>query len=322
MAARAYVGRREPRYGENLARYYEECRDRDWCLTHTLVESADRSLERPRRAIRSVRRAAAGARNRCGPRGARRQDALDADAVRQRAFRRSVLSATARRRALCTQFCVADGCARSEIHLPRNVRRRPQHLRPAAQFAATTKRTRSRFSTTCCAVGACLHQRDIEIFKQRPDTHARICAPASDNSRDGEATFSCGSRDAYRGGHRTQRLTSRAGADRRAGRECGADQRPGARGHARGDVGPTRGLPHRSLAATLWVLMPQVQLRAADGYPPAQRQRLIMTPTEGDFANPEIAALSRKYLRGKESLGARSRAAIQARVGHDWRTLW
>jgi 4-hydroxyphenylacetate 3-monooxygenase len=44
MAARTYLGRREPRYAENIARYYEECRDRDWCLTHTLVDpQIDRS---------------------------------------------------------------------------------------------------------------------------------------------------------------------------------------------------------------------------------------------------------------------------------------
>src|SRR5271167_4048909 len=44
VQARAYLGQREPRYGENLLRYYEEARERDWCLTHTLVDpQIDRS---------------------------------------------------------------------------------------------------------------------------------------------------------------------------------------------------------------------------------------------------------------------------------------
>ncbi|MGH7965053.1 MAG: 4-hydroxyphenylacetate 3-hydroxylase N-terminal domain-containing protein, partial [Candidatus Binatia bacterium] len=37
-------GRREPRFGEHLTRYYEACRDNDLCLTHTLADpQIDRS---------------------------------------------------------------------------------------------------------------------------------------------------------------------------------------------------------------------------------------------------------------------------------------
>ena len=36
--------RRERRFGENLVRYYEDCRENDWCLTHTLADpQVDRS---------------------------------------------------------------------------------------------------------------------------------------------------------------------------------------------------------------------------------------------------------------------------------------
>lgn len=37
-------GRRETRFGENVVRYYEECREQDLCLTHTLIDpQIDRS---------------------------------------------------------------------------------------------------------------------------------------------------------------------------------------------------------------------------------------------------------------------------------------
>jgi 4-hydroxyphenylacetate 3-monooxygenase/anthranilate 3-monooxygenase (FAD)/4-hydroxyphenylacetate 3-monooxygenase len=43
-AIRGLLGRRTPRYGENAWRYYELCRERDLCLTHTLVDpQLDRS---------------------------------------------------------------------------------------------------------------------------------------------------------------------------------------------------------------------------------------------------------------------------------------
>ena len=35
---------RNPRFSANLMGYYEDCRDHDWCLTHTLVDpQVDRS---------------------------------------------------------------------------------------------------------------------------------------------------------------------------------------------------------------------------------------------------------------------------------------
>ena len=85
--------------------------------------------------------------------------------------------------------------------------------------------------------------------------------------------------------------------------------------------GTTRGLPHRSLAATLWVLIPQAQMRAAEVIRQLSGSGLIMTPTERDFANPEIAGYLDKYLRGKDTIGARSRAAVQTRMGHDRRAV-
>src|SRR5581483_2773148 len=42
--AHSAIGRPNPRFGHNVVRYYEQCRDNDWCLTHTLVDpQIDRS---------------------------------------------------------------------------------------------------------------------------------------------------------------------------------------------------------------------------------------------------------------------------------------
>ena len=40
----ADLGRRDRRFADNMEHYYLECRERDWCLTHTLVDpQVDRS---------------------------------------------------------------------------------------------------------------------------------------------------------------------------------------------------------------------------------------------------------------------------------------
>src|SRR2546429_3796819 len=36
--AAPFLAERQPRYGENLVRFYEDCRENDLCLTHTLVD--------------------------------------------------------------------------------------------------------------------------------------------------------------------------------------------------------------------------------------------------------------------------------------------
>jgi anthranilate 3-monooxygenase (FAD) / 4-hydroxyphenylacetate 3-monooxygenase len=74
-------------------------------------------------------------------------------------------------------------------------------------------------------------------------------------------------------------------------------------------LGATKSMPHRSLAATLWVLIPQAQMRAAEVIRQLSGSGLILTPTEKDFANPEIAAYLDKYLRGKDTT-ARDRVQL------------
>ena len=61
---RYFLAAREPRFGDNIARYYQECRERDLCLTHTLVDpQMDRSkgpdaFRAPRERIAPVRQLA------------------------------------------------------------------------------------------------------------------------------------------------------------------------------------------------------------------------------------------------------------------------
>ncbi len=67
--------------------------------------------------------------------------------------------------------------------------------------------------------------------------------------------------------------------------------------------------PPRAISATLWVLIPQSQVRAIQLIRELSGSGLIMTPTENDFANPEIATYLEKYLRGK-NLSARDRVQL------------
>ncbi len=61
----------------------------------------------------------------------------------------------------------------------------------------------------------------------------------------------------------------------------------------------SQGQPIRTLASALWVFIPQAQMRAAEVIRQVSGSGLIMTPTEKDFANPEIASHLERYLQGK-----------------------
>lgn len=74
-------------------------------------------------------------------------------------------------------------------------------------------------------------------------------------------------------------------------------------------VDTTRVISHRALAATLWILIPQSQMRAAEVIRQLSGSGLIMTPTEKDFANPEIAGYLEKYLQGR-NVAARDRVQL------------
>jgi aromatic ring hydroxylase len=65
----------------------------------------------------------------------------------------------------------------------------------------------------------------------------------------------------------------------------------------------------RALAAALWVFIPQTHLRAAEVIRQLSGSGLIMTPTEQDFRNPDIAPYLERYLQGK-NLKARERVQL------------
>ncbi len=64
-----------------------------------------------------------------------------------------------------------------------------------------------------------------------------------------------------------------------------------------------------ALAASLWVFIPETQMRAAQVIRQLSGSGLVLTPTEQDFDNPEIAPYLKKYLQGK-NVGARQRVQL------------
>ncbi len=64
----------------------------------------------------------------------------------------------------------------------------------------------------------------------------------------------------------------------------------------------------RTLASALWVYCPQAHVRAAQVIREIGGSGLIMTPTEKDFAHPEIGPLVERYLQGR---GVDARRRVQ-----------
>ena len=55
---------------------------------------------------------------------------------------------------------------------------------------------------------------------------------------------------------------------------------------------------------------PMVHQKAVDALRLIGSSGLIMTATEADFANPEVAPLIRRYLRGRDGVGAADRTRV------------
>ena len=84
-----------------------------------------------------------------------------------------------------------------------------------------------------------------------------------------------------------------------------------ARRRRRWRCGATRALPHRSLAATLWVLIPQAQMRAAEVIRQLSGSGLIMTPTRERFRQSrDRAHTSKNICSGKDAVAARDRVQL------------
>lgn len=65
----------------------------------------------------------------------------------------------------------------------------------------------------------------------------------------------------------------------------------------------------RIVASTVWVFIPEAQMRVAEIIRQLSGSGLILTPTEKDFRNPEIAHYLEKYLQGT-NLAAQQRVQL------------
>jgi 4-hydroxyphenylacetate 3-monooxygenase oxygenase component len=308
-AARAYIGSRDARYADNLLRYYENCREHDWCLTHTLVDpQIDRSkgpAEQgdPFLVLRLVRETDRG----IVVRGAKMLSTLAPFANEL-----WVGPFYPRRRgeepyALCFAVPIdAPGLkfiCREPYDTGGSRFDRPLTSRFDEEDALAV------FEDVLVPYERVFINGDVEIFNgvlSRTPGYAQLQGIVRGLMKlRFLAGLAChlaetiGRADAVHVQAALGELV--ANAELVAGLVAAAGQEVA--------HGLTRALPHRSLAATLWVLIPQAQMRAVEVIRQLSGSGLIMTPSEKDFANPEIARHLEKYLRGK-GVGARERVQL------------
>jgi 4-hydroxyphenylacetate 3-monooxygenase oxygenase component len=306
---REYLGRRDSRYGENLFRYYEECREHDWCLTHTLVDpQIDRSkgaAEQPDpfATLRVVRETDRG----LIVRGAKMLSTLApfANEIWVGPFypRRPGEEPYALCFALPMDTPGMKFICREPYDAGRSAFDRPLSSRFDEEDALAV------FDDVEVPYERLFINADIETYNgvmQRLPGYAMLQGVirgmvklrflAGLACRVAEAI---GRADAIHVQAQLGELV--ANAELVAGLV-----RAGA---AEVVAGATKAMPHRALAATLWVLIPKAQMRAAEVIRQLSGSGLILTPTEKDFANPEIAAYLEKYLQGKDVL-ARDRVQL------------
>jgi 4-hydroxyphenylacetate 3-monooxygenase oxygenase component len=307
--AHAFVGRREARYGENLVRYYEEVRDRDWCLTHTLVDpQIDRSKgpaeqDDPFAALRLVRETDAG----IIVRGAKMLSTLApfANEIWVGPFypRRPGEEPYALCFAIRMDTPGLKFICRETYDTGRSRFDRPLSSRFDEEDALAV------FDDVLVPWERVFINGDVEIFNSlmaRTPGYAMLQGSIRGMVKlRFLAGLACHLAEAI-GRAETPHLQAQIGETVANAEALSGLIRAGAH-----EVtwGATRGAPHRSLAATLWVLIPQMQMRAAEVIRQLSGSGLIMTPTEKDFAHPEIGAYLEKYLRGK-NLGARDRVRL------------
>lgn len=300
-AAHAYLGRREKHYGENVRRYYEACRDNDWCLTHTLVDpQIDRSKgpaaqPDPFAALRLVRETDRG----IVVRGAKMLSTLApfANEIFVGPFypRRAGEEPYALCFALPMDTPGMKFVCREAFDSGRSSFDRPLSSRFDEEDALAI------FDDVEVPCERVFINGDIEIFNgilPRTPGYAPLQATIRGMVKlRFLAGLACHLAEAI-GRNEAIHMQAQLGelvanAEMVAGLVRAAAQEVA--------LGASQAMPHRALAATLWVLMPQVQVRAIEVIRQLSGSGLIMTPTEKDFANPEIATYLEKYLRGKDT---------------------
>ena len=308
-AARGFLGKREARYTENLARYYDQASEHDWCLTHTLVDpQIDRS------------------------KGPAEQDDPFAALRIVRESDRGLIVRGAKMLSTLAPFA-------NELWVGPFYPRRPGEEAYALCFAIPMDTPGLKF--ICRETFDSGRSRFDRPLSSRFDEEDAL-AIFDDVTVPWERVFINGDIDIFnglmsrgpgyamlQGGIRGMvKLRFLAGLACQLAEAIGRTDAP----HVQANLGElianaelvsgliragaqeivagaTQSLPHRSLAATLWVLIPQVQMRAVEVIRQLSGSGLILTPTEKDFNNPEIAAYLDKYLRGKDTT-ARDRVQL------------
>jgi aromatic ring hydroxylase len=297
--AHDYLGRRERRYGDNAQRYYEECRENDWCLTHALVDpQIDRSkgpAEQPDpfMALRLVRETDRG----IIVRGAKMLSTLApfANEMWIGPFypRRPGEEAYSLCFALPMETPGMKFICREPFDTGRSTFDRPLSSRFDEEDALAI------FDDVEVPYERLFINGDIEIINgvlPRTPGYAMLQGAVRGMVKlRFMAGLAC----------RLAETIGRADAihvQAQLGELIANAELAASLVRAAADevvLGTTAALPHRGLAATLWVLIPQAQMRAAEVIRQLSGSGLIMTPTAKDFANPEIGAYLEKYLQGK-----------------------
>jgi 4-hydroxyphenylacetate 3-monooxygenase oxygenase component len=305
----AELGVRDPRLGDNLLRYHEECRERDWCLTHTLVDpQVDRSRgpaeqSDPYLVLRVVRETSSGV----VVRGAKMLSTLAP-------FANEIwVGPFYPRRAGEEDYtlCFAIPCDTAGLKF---VCREPYDTgrsdfdRPLSSHY-DEEDSLAVFDDVTVPWERMFIYRDIAIFNsilvRRPgyaQLQGCIRGLAKLKMLAGLAfqiAEAIGRTEAIHVQAQLGELIANVelvgGLVRAAAQEVAIAKR--------------EQLAHRSISATLWVMIPQCQVRAIQLIRELSGSSLIMTPSEKDFANPEIAAYLEKYLRGKDA-SARDRVQL------------
>ena len=307
--AHPFIGQRNKQFGDNIVRYYEACRDNDWCLTHTLVDpQIDRSKgpaeqTDPEAALHFVRETDRG----IIVRGARMLSTLAPFSNELWVGPFYPRKPGEETYTLC--FAVPMDIpgltfiCRESYHAGRSTFDRP---------------VSSRFDEE----DALAIFDDVEVPWERVFINGDIEAS---NYVLGHAPGYALLQGVIRG---TVKLRFMAGLACHVAEAVGRTAAPhvqtqlgevianveianGLLRAAAQDVvrGREEGTSLRALAASLWVFIPQAQVRAAEVIRQLSGSGLIMTPTEKDLQNPEIAPYLEQYLRGK-SMPARERVQL------------
>lgn len=307
--AHSFIGRRNKQFGDNLLRYYEDCRDHDWCLTHTLV---DPQIDRSK-----------------GP-----AEQTDPEAALHFVCEtdRGILVRGARMLSTLAPFS-------NELWVGPFYPRKPGEETYALCFAVpmdipglkficreSYHHGRSTFDRPASSrfdeEDALAIFDDVEVPWERVFINGDIEAS---NYVLGHAPGYALLQGVIRG---TVKLRFMAGLACSVAEAIGRTAAPhvqtqigevianveianGLLRAAAQDVvqGRSEGTSLRALAASLWVFIPQAQMRAAEVIRQLSGSGLIMTPTEKDLQNPEIAPYLEQYLRGK-SMPARERVQL------------